>query len=586
MTTTRPRTLVAAVALALLLSLSVLVPVAAAHPFVASSDPAPGESLAEGSSVVVLQFGEAVDAESLTVTVTDSAGRDLVEAVRTDPVDVRTVRVTTEPLAAGTYDLQWKVTSRDGHPATGTLPITVAAAGAADAPTSRSWDTVPGGVTALAAETLAGWALLVGALVTAGLAFTATVVESRPTPRPWRRTLVGTATLALLGSAGVLAALAYRQGSLDAALTSTGGALRLAAAGVLSVSLLAALAATRLDRWRAEAVVAAGGAALAGLAVDALASHGLAGSSAMGIGAAWVMLVGLVHTSGAAVWLGGLVGLALTAWRESSEAALAAARRFSPWALAAVVAIGVSGVFYADAHLLRWTDLVETRYGGLLLAKALLVVVPVSFGAYHRYRVLGPTSGAAPSGETAVADGGEPVGARAAVGDAGVAARRLRRSVPLEVLALVVLVAMAALLAAHPRPAHPVESADLARGQFHEVTTESYRLTLVTPDPLVADATAPVGLRVVSRSLPGVSVPPPTVTATHAATDEPVEATVVTDGDGGWVLDGPLLSTPGEWRVTARVDGPHGPATASWTVVVGARDGSTVRSVVSGGGRP
>lgn len=561
----------------LLLALSLAVPVAA-HPFVETSAPAPGESLAEGSTVVVLQFGEAIDPGSLSVRVVGPDGRDVVESVRADPLDVRTVRVTTEPLAAGSYELRWEVTSRDGHPATGTLPVAVAAAGtgdgAADPPASRSWNEIPGGVTALVGETLAGWALLVGALVTAGLAFAASVVEPGPVRRAWRATLVGSASLSVLGAGGVLVALAYRQGSLDAVVASTGGSVRLAAACVFGLSLLAAVAATRLDLWRGELVVVAGVAALGGLVVDALASHGLAGSSAMGIGAAWVMLVGLVHTAGAAVWLGGLVGLALTAWHDSAESALAAARRFSPWALRAVVAIAVSGVFYADAHLLRWADLVETRYGGLLLLKALLLVVPVSLGAYHRYRVLGsvPASGS----EAVVADGGVATGpdgrlaaGRETVADVTDVARRLRRSVPLEVLALVALVSLAALLAAHPRPAHPVEAADLDRGQFHEVTTEHYRVTLVTPDPLVAGEGA-AGLRVVSRALPGVSIPAPTVVADppDGAAEEPVTATLTPDGEGQWVLDGSVLSTPGEWELTATVDGPHGPATASWTVVV------------------
>jgi copper transport protein len=523
----------------------------AAHPFLASSDPAPGESLPEGASVVMLEFGESIDAATLEVTVTDGDGPDLVESVGTTG-DARTVRVTTASLSPGTYELAWRVTSTDGHPATGTLAFTVGSGGDAGAAggdagasdgAAPSWDTVPGGAVALFAETLAGWALLVGALVTVGLAFVGTVVE--PTvPRAWRSTVVATAGLAVVGGLGVVTALAYRHGDLGTAVGTTGGTVRVVGLGLF----VAALGAAVVARWRPwarscpglrgdsqAAFAGAGALALGGLLADSFASHGLAGASAMGIEGAWVMLVGLVHTSAAAVWFGGLVGVSLTALHASRADALAAARRFSPWGLGAVAALAVTGVVYADVHLLRWSDLLTTRYGGLILLKAGLIVVPLALAAYHRYRVL-------PSGR----------------GD------RLRRSVPLEVLALAAMLLLAAHLAAHPRPAHDVADADLDRGRWQQVERGEYRFTLVTPDPPRPDGDAPVRLRVASRSLPGISLPTPEVVVDPpGAAARPV--TLVRDGDA-WRLPDDVLDRPGEWELEARLDGPHGAASADWTV--------------------
>jgi copper transport protein len=535
------------------LVLALLATPVAAHPFLASSDPAPGESLPEGASVVMLEFGESIDAATLEVTVTGGEGPDLVESVETTG-DARTVRVTTASLSPGAYELQWRVTSTDGHPATGTLAFTVASDGGAGAAggdagasdgAAPSWDTVPGGAVALFAETLAGWALLVGALVTVGLAFVGTVVE--PTvPRAWRSAVVGTAGLAVAGGLGVVAALAYRHGDLGTAVGTTGGAVRVAGVGLF----VAALAASVVARWRpwarrrpglggdfhGGAFAGAGALALGGLLADSFASHGLAGASAMGIEGAWVMLVGLVHTSAAAVWLGGLVGVSLTALRASRTDALAAARRFSPWGLGAVVALAVTGVVYADAHLLRWSDLLTTRYGGLILLKAGLIVVPLAFAVYHRYRVL-------PSGR----------------GD------RLRRSVPMEALALAAMLLLAAHLAAHPRPAHDVADADLDRGRWQQVERGEYRFTLVTPDPPRPDADAPVRLRVDSRSLPGISLPTPEVVVDPPGSVAPHSVALVRDG-GAWRLPDDVLDRPGEWELEASLDGPHGAASADWTV--------------------
>ncbi|WP_254832433.1 copper resistance CopC/CopD family protein [Haloglomus salinum] len=535
------------------LVLALLATPVAAHPFLASSDPAPGESLPEGASVVMLEFGESIDAATLEVTVTGGEGPDLVESVETTG-DARTVRVTTASLSPGAYELRWRVTSTDGHPATGTLAFTVGSDGGAGAAgddagasdgAAPSWDTVPGGAVALFAETLAGWALLVGALVTVGLAFVGTVVE--PTvPRAWRSAVVGTAGLAVAGGLGVVAALAYRHGDLGTAVGTTGGAVRVAGVGLF----VAALAASVVARWRpwarrrpglggdfhGGAFAGAGALALGGLLADSFASHGLAGASAMGIEGAWVMLVGLVHTSAAAVWLGGLVGVSLTALRASRTDALAAARRFSPWGLGAVVALAVTGVVYADAHLLRWSDLLTTRYGGLILLKAGLIVVPLAFAVYHRYRVL-------PSGR----------------GD------RLRRSVPMEALALAAMLLLAAHLAAHPRPAHDVADADLDRGRWQQVERGEYRFTLVTPDPPRPDADAPVRLRVDSRSLPGISLPTPEVVVDPPGSVAPHSVALVRDG-GAWRLPDDVLDRPGEWELEASLDGPHGAASADWTV--------------------
>lgn len=514
---------------------------AAAHPFVAASDPGPGETLSEGDRVIVLQFGEAVDPSSLDVEVTDGSGENLVRSVSVAD-DRRTVRVTTEPLSEGRYDVSWTATSTDGHPGTGELTVAV---GAGESEASASWSDIPGGTPALVGETLARWALLVGGVVGLGVAIVAGAVEGRRTRGPWRATLAGALAFSLAGGVGIVAALTYRQGDFATMADSTGGSIQLLVVGLLACSLGAAIVARRSSRDRLAPLAAAGGLALAAMAADSVASHGQAGASAAGIDGAWVMLVGLVHVVAAAIWVGCLVVLGLTIRSESAEAAVPLARRLSPWAAGAVVAIGVSGVFYADAHLLRWSDLLTTRYGGLLLAKAAIIVVPLAFAAYHRFRIMPAASGDR-SG-------------------------RFQRTVQLEAAFLVTIILLAALLGAHPRPAHPVESGDLNRGLEHTVESDGYRLSLVTPDPPSTAADRPVTLSVSSQSLPGLSMPTPTVSVESPA-GRTRSVSLEETGDTTWRLPDRVLSTPGEWTVIARVDGPHGPVRASWTITV-AEDG-------------
>src|SRR5699024_6271972 len=81
------------------------------------------------------------------------------------------------------------------------------------------------------------------------------------------------------------------------------------------------------------------------------------------------------------VWAGGLLVLFLLGGRMDETQAVTAVRRFSPWALASVIALALSGLISAWIRLSGWSDLLTTGYGRVVLAKALgLTVLAVSEG--------------------------------------------------------------------------------------------------------------------------------------------------------------------------------------------------------------
>jgi hypothetical protein len=110
-----------------------------------------------------------------------------------------------------------------------------------------------------------------------------------------------------------------------------------------------------------------------------------------------------------------------------------------------------------------------------------------------------------------------------------------------------------------------VADADLDRGRWQQVERGEYRFTLVTPDPPRPDADAPVRLRVASRSLPGISLPTPEVVVDPPGSAAPHSVALVRDG-GAWRLPDDVLDRPGSWELEASLDGPHGAASADWTV--------------------
>jgi putative copper resistance protein D len=95
----------------------------------------------------------------------------------------------------------------------------------------------------------------------------------------------------------------------------------------------------------------------------------------------------LVHLAGVTLWVGGLVALAWYAGSRGPHLARAA-RAFSPLALAAVVAVGASGVLNAYVRLTGLDDLWTTAYGRLVLAKVAALAVLVWAGSRHRRHTL------------------------------------------------------------------------------------------------------------------------------------------------------------------------------------------------------
>ncbi|WP_248959896.1 cytochrome c oxidase assembly protein [Sphaerisporangium perillae] len=94
----------------------------------------------------------------------------------------------------------------------------------------------------------------------------------------------------------------------------------------------------------------------------------------------------MLHIAGVTLWVGGLFGL-VTHLRRSEGPALAV-RRFSAIALCCFVAVGASGLVNAWIRLGGPTQLWETRYGLLILAKLAALALLGGFGWTHRHRTI------------------------------------------------------------------------------------------------------------------------------------------------------------------------------------------------------
>ena len=171
---------------------------ALAHARLVQEEPADGAALPESPNRVELRFSEPVDAEFSPLEVRDSEGERVDEDnARVDPEDARVLVVDLEELPEGSYTVQWRITSIDGHVVEGGYEFAVTGTGEDQPPddargaegqkaeehaghTERG-STVPGGVRDSSVPILAYSALSLGVLaVVAAAAFVFTRLARRP----------------------------------------------------------------------------------------------------------------------------------------------------------------------------------------------------------------------------------------------------------------------------------------------------------------------------------------------------------------------------------------------------------------------
>ncbi|GAA1427147.1 hypothetical protein GCM10009616_03500 [Microlunatus lacustris] len=114
---------------ALLLGVLTAAPAAAHNSFV-GSDPADGATVPRTPGAVVLTFDQPAVALGTQVVVTGPDGPASTGAAELVDATVRQPLVPGAP--AGVYTVNWRVTSSDGHPITGTLTFTADAAGSGE----------------------------------------------------------------------------------------------------------------------------------------------------------------------------------------------------------------------------------------------------------------------------------------------------------------------------------------------------------------------------------------------------------------------------------------------------------------------
>ncbi|MFN8193825.1 MAG: copper resistance protein CopC [Nocardioidaceae bacterium] len=568
------RRLAAAVLAALVLVLGVVGP-AAAHTEVTRSDPPPGGSVPVGRTTLTLWFGERVNVAASAFDLHTPEGLTVPTTVRATGGD-EVVELTTEPLAEGTYVLDWHALSlEDGHSSSGTV---VFGAGVRPAAVATDDSGLPVGLALLRWLDLSALLLALGCLTVGGRVLAAAGPVRGERLRARARLLALLASVAVVYGGVVTPFLRTRQPGTPwdtwsdqtwVTLSHTQwGRWWLLREVALVVAAVAAVRWGGAGRERARARTVALGALSVAVVLESLGGHASALPGGPGPSSALALTMATAHVIAAGVWVGGLALLALTLRPPAEVAGTRAVwRAFSPRAAVASAVLVATGLYQAGLHVPGFGSLVHGVYGLTVTAKLVLVLVALAVAGLNTL-VVNPRLAAV-------------VASRAG----GWAARRsldgrFTRTVALELGVLVLAVAAAALLTATPTSREQAEAtrpstphAENVDGLF--VTSEAVR-------------SGPLSTRLIVRIRPTTLPEPAPVTGVDVLLTGPrgEEKVTLEEVEPGRFEGGASGEAPGAWTSEVRVHRPglvDAVTHASWLVRPATVDGSgTLRLVTAG----
>ena len=454
----------AVVAIAVATALSVADP-ASAHATLTSSNPAPDAILTKAPAAVSLRFSEAVTTVPGSLRVLGPDGSRADAGVVRHPSGNDVAVDLSDATKKGSYFVSWRVVSADSHPISGAFTFAIGAPSAA-----------PASVDGSASEAGSGTAIVLGASRWAGylglaLLFGGVLFLSLCWPTGWRdrraRFLLTVgwavslaATLLGLGvkgpdDAGLPLNQVGRPDLVTEVLGTTYGK-----ALVARLILLAGIAIWLWLRARSQ-----GGARSprkpstpsrwvgALVAVAFLATFSATGHAVAGSGTVLAFPVDMAHLAAMAAWVGGLVMLAtvLLRRRQPADAANAVVPAFSRLATVSVAVLVVTGSYQTWRQVGSLPALATTTYGRELIVKLGLVAVALSFGVASRAWVRRHYGSSPVVVYAASATDLDPLPADGPAEVTPAALRTLRRTVAIEaVIAMIVLAVTAALVATPP----------------------------------------------------------------------------------------------------------------------------------------
>ncbi|MDQ4114063.1 MAG: copper resistance protein CopC [Actinomycetota bacterium] len=382
--------LVIAVAGCVLLAVGTAGP-AVAHATLVRSNPAEGAVLAAAPAKAVFVFDEAVSLPDRGVKVFDADG-DTVAASATSQDTVVTVDLP-DRMASGTYVVTWRAVSGDGHPIAGSLTFSIGRPSvtvAAPEPTDAESPKVSATLSAVQGVGYLGLFLAAGLTVFASTLLPRTIAMPGRSRARIQGLAKASAVVALVAAALTIPLTVIHQQGLGLERVADRDTWLAGSPSAMAGLVLLAVGFTLLGQNVGDAADRrTRGFALSGVALVVIAPA-LTGHTRAFSPEPLVVGTDILHVLAGSIWLGGLVGIALTlpalAGRQDDAARTLA--RFSMAAAGVLVALTGTGLVLAWRILASWENLFGSTYGRILLVKLAVVLVVVTVAGWNRFVLL------------------------------------------------------------------------------------------------------------------------------------------------------------------------------------------------------
>ncbi|WP_164716314.1 copper resistance CopC/CopD family protein [Paenibacillus whitsoniae] len=356
-----------------------------AHSTLVDASPPANSSLTESPDHIRLLFNERLEKELFEIKVLDKNGRPTTKQAAEMSLDQKEISLQLPTLSEGIYTVSYKIISADGHPVKGSYVFMMGSAGSVS-PDGQAGLEIGGGLSLhlsllQAAMYGARFLFYVSFLTVIGWMFWRLITPPAPSDVLIRMQKRWDFYLQLLFAAAFLLLMAAQLPELliSPDLQSFRELLTGTRIGHSWLFTLGLIAVGFFVNGRSK--VLTWGWVLLLPAAKVLNGHAMSFEPVTQLAQ-----LNYLHLLFASIWTGGIV-FVLLHWRKHQETVQHFLPRFSSLALLSIVVLTLSGVCFALGILPKWTYVLYTQWGKLLLVKSVLVIVVCAIGGILRYRM-------------------------------------------------------------------------------------------------------------------------------------------------------------------------------------------------------
>ncbi|MCS5545862.1 MAG: CopD family protein, partial [SAR324 cluster bacterium] len=432
------------------------IPSAYAHPFLLDSEPGQGQNTASGITKITIFYSEAVEIDFSELKVFDSAGNKIDNMDTAYYQGENSLVITTPPLGDGVYTVTSKVLSKiDGHLVQAAIIFGV---GEAQIDLSLLDEQEESEITFLP-EAAARFPGIIGQTVVLGSVISAIAIWGTQRKRFGKESsdllnqayrfkfakLTGIGLVAVLASNFIMLAvqtLRLETSPIDVIQTAFGATWLIRM--IITIILLGIwFWMERKPRLSPKKHIPMLAASLALIFTTTMMGHGAATELSAPI------ILDYVHNLLASVWIGGVIffgfvllpTLASLDGIQKAKVTLAILPRYSGMitiALGILIITGPTLLWFLESDV---TSLINSTYGSLIIAKIVLAVVLISFGAFYQFKIQRQAERKLKSGKTFTFN-------------------NLSKSLKAEAMVGIALLGVVALLVNSSLPAGEIQTAD------------------------------------------------------------------------------------------------------------------------------